>query len=369
MNILILSESYPSAAQPYAMGFVHARAKHHLAAGHGVEVLSFEKADDRVHEGVQVRNEATIGDLSRFDVIHSHAPNIRNHLRWLRAHRGTPVVWFIHGHELLDTRRYYPQPYAFQRSARERIAGLLRAAYDPVKLMAFRRFCRGAAQRGPHFGFVFVSEWMQREALSCNPWLRREAAAMRGAVIPNPVHPAFRERSYRPAAEMLGDVVCIRPFDAPKYAIDQVVAWAGQAAQLRFHVYGTGRYFEHHPPPPNLTVIQRFIDQREIPELLDRYRVAAMPTRLDSQGVMACEMATYGIPLLTSDLDVPRQMLEGFANVRFVASPAEAAHALLHLPPRLAARDPLRDRFDGRRLAAQEVEFSKRLIDGARHDD
>ena len=131
---------------------------------------------------------------------------------------------------------------------------------------------------------------------------------------------------------------------------------------MNFHLYGDGRYFEHFPPPPNLKVFRRFIDQKDIPDLLDRYRAAAMPTRLDSQGVMACEMATYGIPLITSDLDVPRQMLKGFGNVRFAASAEAAAECLKALPEPLAPGEPVRMRFDGARLATLEVALSDQLL-------
>lgn len=363
MHILILCEAYPSAAQPYAMGFVHARARHYLAAGHEVEVLSFAAANGYAHEGVRVRAEAELEDATPFDIVHSHAPNLRNHLRWLRRHGGgVPLLWFIHGHELLTTRRYYPRPYRFRRNFRERIGFALQALYDPLKLLALRRFCRSLAQQDSRFGFVFVSEWMHREAVACNPWLADAGHLDCSRVIPNSVHPIFLQRRYRPTAEPLADVVCIRPFDNPKYAIDALVGWAVQAPHLSFHVYGTGRYFDHHPPPPNLTVFQRFIEQKDIPDLLDRYRVAALPTRLDSQGVMACEMATYGIPLLTSDIDVPRQMLKGFGNVCFVGSPAAAARCLAQLPPPLAADAAVRSRFDGTRLAELEIEFSKSLL-------
>ena len=42
-----------------------------------------------------------------------------------------------------------------------------------------------------------------------------------------------------------------------------------------------------------------------------------MPTRRDSQGVMACELATYGIPLITSKLDVCFEIFDTFENVFF----------------------------------------------------
>lgn len=171
MKILILAEAYPSAGRPYAMGFVHARAKHQLAAGHEVTVLSFSAAVAYSHEGVRVCSESDLPDVAPFDIVHAHAPNLRNHLRWLRRHGDMPLLMFVHGHELLQTRRYYPRPYPFQRNLRERLTFASQALYDPIKLRALRHFCEARSRCRQRFGFVFVSDWMRREALACNPWL------------------------------------------------------------------------------------------------------------------------------------------------------------------------------------------------------
>lgn len=37
---------------------------------------------------------------------------------------------------------------------------------------------------------------------------------------------------------------------------------------------------------------------------------------------MACEMATFGIPLITSNLEVCRQVFDGFENVEFIDNEA-----------------------------------------------
>ena len=177
-------------------------------------------------------------------------------------------------------------------------------------------------------------------------------------VIPNAVNRIFIDGHYAPPATPAADFICIRPFDNPKYAIDQVVDWARQCPELRFHVFGKGRYFDFNPVPPNLTVFKRFIAQAEIPTLLARYLACAMPTRLDSQGVMSCEMASFGIPLFTSDIEVTREVLGGFANVRRLPAGTSVAESLRQLPPPLFADDPVRRRFDGLRLASKEIAFA-----------
>ena len=40
----------------------------------------------------------------------------------------------------------------------------------------------------------------------------------------------------------------------------------------------------------------------------------------DAQGVMACEMATFGIPLITSDIPVCREVFSDFGNVTYISN-------------------------------------------------
>ncbi len=370
MKILVLSESYPSPERVYAMGFVHSRSLEYLRLGYEVTVLSFAADGPYEFEGVEVCTQAQVRALAdvagTFDVIFSHAPNLRHHLRLLDDLAPLPLVFFLHGHEVLLTLRHYPAPFAFDRSLRERLGRLLRAAYDPIKLFAFRRFCQRERGRGRRLGLVFVSRWMQRETIACSPWIG-SASDLPTRIIANAVNPAFIAGHYTPVAQPDADFICIRPFDNPKYAIDQVAEWARACPQRTFHVFGHGRYFEFNPPPANLTVIKRFVPQREIPALLDRYRACAMPTRLDSQGVMGCEMATYGIPLFTSEMDVTREVLGGFDNVRRLPQGGARLEAeLLDPPPALAADASVRHRFHGPRLAAEELAFAVEVASGVR---
>ena len=47
-----------------------------------------------------------------------------------------------------------------------------------------------------------------------------------------------------------------------------------------------------------------------------------MLTRRDTQGVMSCELVTYGIPLITSDLPICHEIFDGVINVSFVNNDA-----------------------------------------------
>ena len=360
MKILLLCEAYPTPQNLYAMSFVHSRAIEYVRAGHTVSVLSFSTDRDYVFEGVKILTNKSAATKRNFDVVMAHAPNIRHHLRFLAGFESLPLVLFIHGHEVLWVNRYYPRPFGFDRGATETLTRAVRTIYDPLKLSLLRAFCKRQVATTRPLGFVFVSEWMRREAIACNPWMGLKEG-WHSTVIPNAVNTAFLDSFYEPAPEFMADFVCIRPFDNPKYAVDVVAKWATMIPHKRFHIYGNGRYFDENPPPPNVHIFKQFIAQRDIPALLNNYRACVMPTRLDSQGVMMCEMASYGIPLFTSDTDVTRQMLGGFDNVRFVAPGMNPAALLDQIPQVLHSDEPVRRRFDARVLAARELAFAEGL--------
>ena len=53
---------------------------------------------------------------------------------------------------------------------------------------------------------------------------------------------------------------------------------------------------------------------------LDRTRCGLMLTKNDTQGVMSCELATYGILLITSDIDICQEVFSNFDNVTLVSN-------------------------------------------------
>jgi glycosyltransferase involved in cell wall biosynthesis len=366
-RLLILVEDYPSPQNLYAGAYVHTRVRAYLASGLDCTVLSFQARGSYQHEGVQVRSEADCAPLLRrggFELVISHAPNLRNHLRFLAAERRhlPACLFFIHGHELLETRRYYPRPFAYDRRGRAR--RLLQALYDPLKLAVLRRLW-GAVHRSGKVWVVFVSGWMRDASLRSLRLAPAEAEALlqHSDLIPNPAGEIFLEKNYQPVEELLADLVTIRPFDNPKYGVDLVHAAALANPELRFHLYGRGRYFQHHAPPANLTVTEGYVGHAQMPALLNRFRAALLPTRLDAQGVLMCELASYGIPLLTSDLPICREMLDGFPNVAYLPNDS-FQRPLEDILSALRGRRPSREqkaRFGFQRTLARELDLIEKL--------
>lgn len=334
-SILVLVQGYPSSSDRYNLAYVHTRLLGYLQAGVEVCVLHFGAQAAYCYEGVSVITEADyLAQGKSYQTLIAHAPNLRNHWRFLQGHGQAFPNWifFFHGHEVLHKQNYYPAPYAYS-PRQQAILRLADSLYDQLKLRILRHSFRKWLQQG-HLQLVFVSQWMQDAFLSnlrLDQPRDRERVLAHSQIIPNAVHPAFLSARWQLAQPLNADVITIRPLDNPKYAVDQVAELAHQHPHLRFDVFGRGAYFKHYPPPVNLTWHDRFLSPEEMLEVLPHYRAALMPTRLDAQGVMMCELASFGMPLITSDLPICREMLAAFARVHFWERPEHPQAASLPL--------------------------------------
>ena len=138
------------------------------------------------------------------------------------------------------------------------------------------------------------------------------------SVINNPINPLFYE-SYQTPNHFLADFVCIRPFNEPKYGVDIFIELAKRNPLFNFHLYGQGD-LPQTAIPSNLSIFKSFINPNELPALLRQYKAAILPTRWDSQGVLACEIAAMGMPMATSKLPVCEEFLQDFTNVRLISN-------------------------------------------------
>ena len=78
---------------------------------------------------------------------------------------------------------------------------------------------------------------------------------------------------------------------------------------------GKGKFFEYNEKAQNLQWIDKVLNHEEIIDILNNSKCALMPTRTDAQGLMMCEMASFGIPLITSDIPVCHEIFDEFSNV------------------------------------------------------
>ncbi|MBA4538061.1 glycosyltransferase family 4 protein [Bacillus aquiflavi] len=365
-KILILTEDYPSNENKYPSSFIHSRNLIYLKNGFELLVLSFNANKAYKYEGIDVISlkefEADY-QVSSFDLVLSHAPNLRHHVVFLNKHQKKikKVVFFIHGHEVLKINKYYPNPYSFDKNSSV-TKDLLQNFYDTVKLLILKRYFKSLLLKSKAH-IVFVSEWMKTEFIK-NVKIDDHILRERSSIIHNNINEVFEVESYIPAEKFLADVITIRPLDKSKYAIDVVAKIAEANPNITFHVYGKGEYFNHYQPPENLVVFNQFLSQKEIPKLLNQYRCALMPTRLDSQGVMMCEMAAYGIPLITSNISICQEMMKGFSNTFFIHNDLTKNQDITTFISNIDfTKEINKEKFSLKNTVFKEIDLIKKLIE------
>lgn len=330
MNILIITTDYPRPDGHVSLQYIHSRNRLYIDKVRDIDitVLSFAASCDYTIDGISVLTLNTyIKHIENwhFDILLSHAPNIRNHYKFLKQYgnRFKEIIFFFHGHEILRRREIYPRNYDYMTNrinplniySWAKASVIINDWYDLVKLKIWYRYFRQMLHKSH---FVFVSNWMYDmfiKYVHLNP----EMLNGKKCIIYNCVGKQFEINSYDFNVEKEYDFITIRSMlDGSKYAIDIVTEIAAKNPTYKFCVIGRGQFYKFNKKPDNLIWLDRHLSHDETIMFLNKSKVALMPTRTDAQGVMACEMATFGIPLITSDIDVCKEIFSGFKNVRFI---------------------------------------------------
>lgn len=359
-KVLVLCEDYPSDSHPYKMAWAHTRNVAYSKAGFDVTVCSFSARGGYSFQGVKIITEEalTMMQIDSYDIFVSHSPNIRNHLRLLAKVRAKPIVLFCHGTESLYVNHDYCEPYPFMKEAFSK--RLIRSIYDFLKMHLLRYFVTANRSR---VHVVFVSDWMRKKFFKNVGDL--DVIGVRYSIVNNPLWDDFYHRNYieEVSGAYSADFITLRRLDFSKYAIDQVVSFAEANPQYKFHIVGEGEYFENYKKPDNVTVFNRHVAQTDLANFLLNYRCALMPTRVDAQGVMVCEMAVFGMPVITSDIAVCHEMLDGFSNVAFLNSHEFQSSFTEDRLPVGSSSKYNKARFSYSSTVAKEVELLHNMIE------
>lgn len=320
MNFLVLVADYPNCNGGYALAYVRTRCVYYRDQGVNVDVLNFSADSDYEIDDIKVyslsgyQKEAA---NKKYDLVLSHASNIRNHYRFLKRYgdKFPKIVFFYHGHEVLKINKVYSKPYPFIK--RNYFKELLQDLYDNFKCMIWRKYIEKHHRKLYH---IFVSHWMKNEFFR---WVNPNSYCMEGRsyIVYNSVGRIFEKEQYDRWKEKKYDFVTIRSvLDGSKYAVDIVNDIAKLNPQKKFLLVGKGLFFNYIPKADNLDWVDERISHQKMIELLNSAKCALMPTRTDAQGVMMCEMATFGMPLITSDIPVCHEVLDGWEGVAFISN-------------------------------------------------
>lgn len=346
MKVLVISQAYPDENNPYQLMYVHNRNRYYSCLGDEVTVLSFQAKVDYEYEKIKVITEKSLKkiNIDKFDAYIFHAPNLKNHLRFFIYNKKSLInksVFFFHGHEILDYTKYY-----YGDMSQSGIS-FTRTIYEKLKISILRRFLNYYSDC---LKLVFVSNWLKAQ-FDLN--LRISADSFDSYVINNSIGCTFETKKWDAHRDKEYDFITIRPLSELKYAVDVVVDIAKENPEKKFLIIGKGNLFNFLSKPDNVTHIDSFVTPNEIPSLLDKSRCALMPTRLDAQGVMVCEMASYGMPVITSDIEVCKEMFNDFGNVCYLNNEEK-------ILPNIPCGKPS-TRFYEKETIAKEVDLLKRL--------
>lgn len=318
MKLLVLATAYPDQHGSVASMFIHTRNQYYVQHGWDVTTLNFATEESYTLDGISVISPAEY-ERSRetYDIVLAHAPNLRNHYRFLKKYgqRFSHIVFFFHGHEVLKLSEIYPEPFPYVHR-RNRI---VQDAYDALKVCLWKHYFEKNASK---IHLVFVSQWLYAQF---QKYVRLDPALSDriSSVIHNAVAAVFETQSHPATGEEIYDFITIRGnLDDAKYGVDIVNDLAHRYPQYQFCLIGKGEFFSHNPRPDNLFYVDHALPHREMLQFLDRARYALMPTREDTQGVMSCEMLTYGMPLITSNIDVCKEIFGSFQRVELVENDA-----------------------------------------------
>lgn len=317
MKVLVLVAGYATPDGGKSMFFVHTRSLRYVAAGIETVVLSFSAKTDYVIDGIEVISYKSFKEYDKnFDILILHAPNLRNHFRFLVRYGNIfkKKVFIFHGHEILHVSKYYPKPYDFIKTSKIKKIG--RNIYDNIKLRIWNRYFTSHINEQK---LIFVSHWLFEQFVK---EVRIDEKLLEGhyCIINNSIGSFFEENTYVPF-KIDYDFITIRSaLDRSEYCIDLLTETANRYPSYRFCLIGSGEFFDHYEKPKNITWIKGVLNHDLLAESINHSKFALMLIREDTQGVMSCELATYGIPLITSNIPVTHEIFSECNSVAFVSN-------------------------------------------------
>lgn len=298
MNIAIMTELYPSIQNIYSGIYVHARVLEYVKKGHicNIYCLNNKIENTYIFDNIVVyqgNNKFLKSNMlkNKFDLIVMHAPNPSEKYFVINNFPDVKVVCWIHGLDALSGAFTYPY-LGFKVSNIVRF--VFRLKEDFKKIKSWKVFLNTVNPK-----IVVVSEWMKIEA---EKFLNMKF----NNIIKIPNHVDEEVFKFKQRKGNVRKILCIRPHSSSKYAIDLAISSFSNSS-YKLDIYGKGPLLKHHKRlakkcNANVEFIEKFFNKSELSKLFNDYDIAIMPTRLDSQGIMVCEMNISGLPVITSDI-------------------------------------------------------------------
>ena len=317
INTLVTVADYPNDRGDKKLMYVHVRNKYYTKNDISVTVLNFKTDYDYFYEDIRVISLKTFKKeiKTKYDILICHAPNLRNHFFFLKRYESffESILFFFHGHEVVPLNKVYPKPYSLKRI--NILKKLVRDFYDFIKLKVWHYYLPNISYKSE---FVFVSKNFFNEFKNYVN-LQSEDLHNHIHIIYNSVAEVFENESYEIKNNYKFDFITIRNnLDSSVYCIDLVYDIAKNNPDLKFLIVGRGNWLKKMNLLKNITWIDKYLNHEDMIELINQSQCALMLTRRDTQGVMSCELATFGIPLITSNIKICNEVFNDLKNVELI---------------------------------------------------
>ena len=358
MKVLVLVTKYPN-DDSQSMMYVHVRNKYYANNNINVTVLNFDADSKYQYDGINVISLNNYNG-EKYDLLLCHAANLRQHYRFIKKYNRNfkKIVFFYPGHEILRFKDVYPPEYEWKKHKKNIF---FQNIYDSLKFKLWRNELNKIKDKSY---YVFVSNWLYYRFLyyiHINPKFLENKCS----IINNSVGKIFEEKSFDKLKKKNYDFITIRGggLDGSKYGVDIVCELAINNPEYRFLIIGKGEFFNNVNKPKNVEFINKSLTHQEMIEYLNQSKCALFPTREDTQGVLACEMFTFGIPTITSNIEVCREIFKNIDNVELIdndyAKKINLEEILTKLDKKPAEKN---ERYFEKNTIKKEVELFKKIL-------
>ena len=162
VRVLVLAQDYPNNEGGVSLMYIHSRNVYYRKQGIDVTVLNFSTEKNYDYDGITVISPSEYKrDKKVYDVLIAHAPNIKNHFRFINKYQQNfrRIFFYFHGHEILKISDNYPTPYPYMGDFNF-FKKKIRDIYDIIKLKIIRNYFVNSAN---DITLIFVSDWMKNK--------------------------------------------------------------------------------------------------------------------------------------------------------------------------------------------------------------
>lgn len=320
-DILLVTPGYPSLDNHYFFGFVHSRLRVYRNEGINVDVAAI-RADYNPslyeYDGIAVF-KGNFLDLEA--IIKSH------HYKVINIHfidedvikvldkcdlTGTQIMITAHCFEVLywDWLKF-TAPYFIRQQAM--------SDWQKYRLQVKDAYTRRLF-KNPNVHWVFISNWEKSRAEE----LLGTDVFENTYVIPNITDENIFD--YVPKSpEQRKKIFFVKKCDnLNSYSVDVCVRTILELAKrpffsdLEFSIHGDGTFFDELYAPikdlSNVKLHKRYYNHYELAALYKENGIALIPTRFDAGAVSMCEAAQSGLAVISSDIDVCKDLLPSECN-------------------------------------------------------